>query len=96
MKANYREISTVKCQAFVYKVSMACDPNVYGRRSYGSIGRVLKINPQSVADWVSAYTAKLPKAARQESLIYFFIFLYAFSNSGLNLLDIRFQIFLIC
>jgi transposase-like protein len=30
--------------------------------SYGSIGRVLKVNPQSVANWVSAYTAKLPKA----------------------------------
>ena len=30
--------------------------------SYGSIGRVLKVNPQSVANWVSAYTTKLPKA----------------------------------
>jgi len=30
--------------------------------SYGSIGRVLKVNPQSVANWVSAYTAQLPKA----------------------------------
>jgi hypothetical protein len=30
--------------------------------SYGSIGRVLKVNPQSVANWVSAYTAKLPAA----------------------------------
>lgn len=30
--------------------------------SYGSIGRVLKVNPQSVATWVSHYTAKLPKA----------------------------------
>lgn len=30
--------------------------------SYGSIGRVLKVNPQSVANWVSTYTAKLPKA----------------------------------
>ena len=30
--------------------------------SYGSIGRVLKVNPQSVANWVSQYTAKLPKA----------------------------------
>jgi hypothetical protein len=30
--------------------------------SHGSIGRVLKVNPQSVANWVSQYTAKLPKA----------------------------------
>jgi Transposase and inactivated derivatives len=30
--------------------------------SYGSIGRVLKVNPQSVANWVTAYTAKLPKS----------------------------------
>jgi transposase-like protein len=30
--------------------------------SYGSIGRVLKVNPQSVANWVSAYSAQLPKA----------------------------------
>jgi len=30
--------------------------------SYRSIGRVLKVHPQSVANWVSAYTAKLPKA----------------------------------
>lgn len=30
--------------------------------SYGCIGRVLKVNPQSVANWVSQYTAKLPNA----------------------------------
>ena len=30
--------------------------------SYGSIGRVLKVNPQSVANWVNQYTAKLPPA----------------------------------
>ena len=30
--------------------------------SDGSIARVLKVNPQSVANWVSQYTAKLPKA----------------------------------
>ena len=30
--------------------------------SYGSIGRILKVNPQSVANWVSQYTAKLPQA----------------------------------
>jgi len=30
--------------------------------SYGSIGRVLKVNPQSVANWICQYTAKLPKA----------------------------------
>ncbi len=30
--------------------------------SFGSIGRVLKVTPQSVANWVSAYSAKLPKA----------------------------------
>lgn len=30
--------------------------------SYGSIARILKVNPQSVANWVSDYTAKLPPA----------------------------------
>ena len=30
--------------------------------SYGSIGRVLKVNPQSVANWVRQYTSKLPNA----------------------------------
>ena len=30
--------------------------------SYGSIARILKVNPQSVANWVSAYTVKLPAA----------------------------------
>ena len=30
--------------------------------SYSSIGRVLKVNPQSVANWVTQYTAKLPPA----------------------------------
>ena len=30
--------------------------------SYGSIGRILQVNPQSVANWVSQYTAKLPSA----------------------------------
>jgi transposase-like protein len=30
--------------------------------SYGSIARVLKVNPQSVANWVSQYTTKLPAA----------------------------------
>jgi transposase-like protein len=30
--------------------------------SYGSIGRVLKVNPQSVANWVNQYTNKLPPA----------------------------------
>jgi len=30
--------------------------------SYGSIARVLKVNPQSVANWVSQYTTKLPDA----------------------------------
>ncbi len=30
--------------------------------SYGSIARILKVNPQSVANWVSHYTAKLPPA----------------------------------
>jgi hypothetical protein len=28
--------------------------------SYGAIGRVLKVNTQSVTNWVSAYSAKLP------------------------------------
>jgi len=36
--------------------------------SYRSIGRVLKVNPQSVANWVSAYTAKLPKAPLPEKV----------------------------
>lgn len=30
--------------------------------SFGSIARVLKVNPQSVANWVSQYTTKLPSA----------------------------------
>ena len=30
--------------------------------SYGSIARILKVNPQSVANWVSQYTANLPPA----------------------------------
>ncbi len=30
--------------------------------SYGSIGRILKVNPQSVANWVKSYTAKLSPA----------------------------------
>ena len=30
--------------------------------SYGSIGRVLKVNPQSVANWVKQYTSRLPPA----------------------------------
>jgi transposase-like protein len=36
--------------------------------SYGSIGRVLKVNPQSVANWVSTYTAKLPNAPLPEKV----------------------------
>jgi transposase-like protein len=36
--------------------------------SYGSIGRVLKVNPQSVANWVNAYTAQLPKAPVPEKV----------------------------
>ncbi len=30
--------------------------------SYGSIARVLKVNPQSVANWVNQYISKLPPA----------------------------------
>ena len=30
--------------------------------SYGAIGRILKINPQSVANWVKQHIAKLPVA----------------------------------
>ena len=30
--------------------------------SYGSIARILKVNPQSVANWVKQYAAKLPAA----------------------------------
>lgn len=36
--------------------------------SYGSIGRVLKVNPHSVANWVIAYTAQLPKAPLPEKV----------------------------
>ena len=36
--------------------------------SYGAIGRVLKVNPQSVANWVSAYIAKLPQAPLPEKV----------------------------
>jgi transposase len=36
--------------------------------SYGSIGRVLKVNPQSVANWVSQYTTQLPKAPVPEKV----------------------------
>lgn len=30
--------------------------------SYGAIGRILQVNPQSVANWVKEYSAKLPSA----------------------------------
>lgn len=30
--------------------------------SYGAIARVLKVNPQSVANWVRTHTAQLPPA----------------------------------
>ena len=30
--------------------------------SYNAIGRILKVNPQSVVNWVKAYTAELPAA----------------------------------
>ena len=30
--------------------------------SYNAIGRILKVNPQSVVNWVRQYTAKLPVA----------------------------------
>ncbi len=30
--------------------------------SYNAIGRILKVNPQSVVNWVKQYTAKLPAA----------------------------------
>jgi transposase-like protein len=36
--------------------------------SYGSIGRVLKVNPKSVANWVSAYAAQLLKAPLPEKV----------------------------
>lgn len=36
--------------------------------SYGSIGRVLKVNLQSVANWVNAYTAQLPNAPLLEKV----------------------------
>lgn len=36
--------------------------------SYGAIARILKINPQSVANWVQHYTAKLPPAPLPEKV----------------------------
>ena len=30
--------------------------------SYGSIARILKVNPQSVANWIQSYSTKLPPA----------------------------------
>lgn len=30
--------------------------------SYNAIGRILKVNPQSVVNWVKAYSASLPPA----------------------------------
>jgi transposase-like protein len=30
--------------------------------SFNAIGRILKVNPQSVVNWVRQYTAKLPSA----------------------------------
>jgi insertion element IS1 protein InsB len=36
--------------------------------SYRSIARILKVNPQSVVNWVSAYTAKLPNAPLPEKV----------------------------
>lgn len=35
---------------------------------YGALGCVLKVNPQSVANWVRVYTANLPKAPRPEKV----------------------------
>lgn len=32
--------------------------------SYNAIARILKVNPQSVVNWVKAYTNKLPAAPR--------------------------------
>ena len=34
--------------------------------SYHAIGRILKVNPQSVVNWVKAYTAQLPAAPLPE------------------------------
>ena len=31
-------------------------------KSYNAIGRILKVNPQGVVNWVKQYTAKLPVA----------------------------------
>lgn len=30
--------------------------------SYGSIARILKVNPQTIANWISAYASQLPPA----------------------------------
>lgn len=34
--------------------------------SYNAIGRILKVNPQSVVNWVKAYSAYLPAAPQPE------------------------------
>jgi transposase-like protein len=36
--------------------------------SYGAVARILKVNPQSVANWVSQYTATLPDAPMPEKV----------------------------
>ena len=41
--------------------------------SYGSIARVLKVNPQSVANWVNQYTAKLPAAPVPKKMIHLYL-----------------------
>lgn len=40
---------------------------VEGNR-YGAVARILKVNPQSVANWISQYTAKLPDAPMPEKV----------------------------
>jgi transposase-like protein len=36
--------------------------------SYGAIGRILKVNPQSVANWVDAHVNQLPAAPLPEKV----------------------------
>ena len=63
------------CRACGRVYTPAPNPNGYGDEirllairmyvegnSYNAIGRILKVNPQSVVNWVKHYTAQLPAA----------------------------------
>ena len=64
-----------RCQACKTVYTPAPNPNGYAEEtrllairmyvegnSYNAIGRILKVNPQSVVNWVKTYTASLPAA----------------------------------